>query len=98
MNLRRTLRLLGSVLLAIVVTGWAARPSRTDASAASDTYGQQQAAPAASPQRDYPVQPVPFTAVHLDDGFWAPRIETNRTATIPTAFKQCELSGRVDNF
>jgi len=48
--------------------------------------------------RDYPVQPVPFTAVHLDDVFWAPRIETNRTVTIPFAFKQCELSGRVDNF
>jgi DUF1680 family protein len=51
-----------------------------------------------SPSRDYPVQPVPFTAVHLDDVFWAPRIETNRTETIPFAFEQCELSGRVDNF
>jgi uncharacterized protein len=48
--------------------------------------------------RDYPVQPVPFTAVHLDDVFWAPRIETNRVETIPFAFKQCELSGRVNNF
>lgn len=48
--------------------------------------------------RDYAVQPVPFTAVHLDDVFWAPRIETNRVETIPFAFQQCELSGRVDNF
>ncbi|MFB3852789.1 MAG: glycoside hydrolase family 127 protein [Vicinamibacterales bacterium] len=48
--------------------------------------------------RDYPVQPVPFTLVHLDDVFWAPRIETNRVTTIPFAFEQCELSGRVDNF
>ncbi len=54
--------------------------------------------PAQAPPRDYPVQPVPFTAVHLDDVFWAPRIETNRAVTIPFAFKQCELSGRVDNF
>ena len=53
---------------------------------------------AVSSNRDYPVQPVPFTAVHLDDVFWAPRIETNRIETIPFAFKQCELSGRVDNF
>ncbi len=52
----------------------------------------------AASHRDYPIQPVPFTAVHLNDVFWAPRIETNRTATIPAAFKQCELSGRVDNF
>jgi DUF1680 family protein len=48
--------------------------------------------------RDYPVQPVPFTAVHLNDGFWAPRIEVNRTETIPFAFQQCELTGRVNHF
>jgi uncharacterized protein len=53
---------------------------------------------AAAPQRDYPVQPVPFTAVHLDDVFWAPRIEINRVVSVPFAFQQCELSGRVDNF
>src|SRR3954447_2087836 len=47
---------------------------------------------------DYPVQPVPFTSVRLDDVFWAPRIETNRKVTIPAAFQQCELSGRVNNF
>jgi DUF1680 family protein len=47
---------------------------------------------------DYPVQPVPFTAVHFDDAFWAPRIETNRVTTIPFAFKKCEESGRMDNF
>ena len=47
---------------------------------------------------DYPVKPVPFTAVHLQDIFWAPRIETNRAVTIPFAFEQCEKSGRMDNF
>ena len=52
----------------------------------------------AAPEHDYPVQPVAFTAVHLNDVFWAPRIETNRQVTIPFAFQQCELSGRVDNF
>src|SRR5881628_2766774 len=51
-----------------------------------------------SPSHDYPVTPVPFTAVHLNDVFWAPRIETNRQVTIPFAFEQCILSGRVDNF
>jgi DUF1680 family protein len=49
-------------------------------------------------QRDYPVKPVPFTAVHVNDGFWAPRIETNRAVTIPFAFKQEEDTGRIDNF
>lgn len=48
--------------------------------------------------KDYPVKPVPFTAVHLNDVFWSPRIETNRTVTIPYAFEQCEKSGRMDNF
>ncbi|MBE2213165.1 MAG: glycoside hydrolase family 127 protein [Opitutaceae bacterium] len=47
---------------------------------------------------DYPVKPVPFTAVHLHDVFWSPRIETNRTVTIPFAFKKCEETGRVWNF
>lgn len=47
---------------------------------------------------DYPVQPVPFTQVHFSDSFWLPRIETNRTATIPFAFKQSEDTGRIENF
>jgi DUF1680 family protein len=41
---------------------------------------------------------VPFTAVHINDQFWAPRIETNRTVSIPSAFHQCEINGRIDNF
>lgn len=53
---------------------------------------------AGPPAKDYPVKPVPFTAVHLNDVFWAPRIETNRLVTIPFAFEQCEKSGRMDNF
>src|SRR3972149_5257643 len=48
--------------------------------------------------RDYSIKPVPFTEVHLNDVFWSPRIEINRTVTIPFAFEQCEKSGRMDNF
>ena len=55
-------------------------------------------APLPAQERDYPVKPVPFTAVHINDGFWAPRIETNRTVTIPFAFGKDEETGRVDNF
>ncbi|WP_227625074.1 glycoside hydrolase family 127 protein [Fimbriimonas ginsengisoli] len=51
-----------------------------------------------TPMRDYPVKPVPFTAVHLHDVFWAPKIETNRAVTIPFAFQKCEETGRVDLF
>ena len=44
------------------------------------------------------IQEVPFTQVHLSDAFWSPRIETNRTVSIPSAFRECEKSGRFDNF
>ncbi len=47
---------------------------------------------------DYPVQPVAFTQVDINDDFWAPRLETNRTVTIPYAFEMTEETGRVKNF
>ena len=53
---------------------------------------------ASAQPRDYPVKPVPFTAVHVNDLFWAPRIEINRKVTIPFAFQKDEETGRVDNF
>ncbi len=46
----------------------------------------------------YPVTPVPFTAVTVKDPFWGPRLETNRTVTIPYAFAKCVETGRVRNF
>jgi len=48
--------------------------------------------------KDYPIQPVAFTKVKLNDKFWSPRIETNRTVTIPASFARCENTGRVKNF
>jgi hypothetical protein len=45
-----------------------------------------------------PICEVPFTQVHLDDAFWTPRIEVNRTVSIPSAFHECEVNGRFDNF
>lgn len=44
------------------------------------------------------LRPVPFTDVKLADDFWAPRIHTNRTVTIPHNFKMCEETGRIANF
>lgn len=49
-------------------------------------------------QPDAPIKEVPFTQVHLHDDFWTPRIETNRTVSIPSAFHECEVNGRFDNF
>jgi uncharacterized protein len=48
--------------------------------------------------KDYPIRPVPFTQVQVRDAFWLPRLETNRTVTIPFLFKKNEETGRVDNF
>lgn len=45
-----------------------------------------------------PINEVSFTNVHFHDVFWTPRIETNRTVSIPSAFYQCEINGRFDNF
>jgi DUF1680 family protein len=50
------------------------------------------------PQTDYPVKPVPFTDIQFQDGFWLPRMETNRTVTIPYAFDQSTETGRIKNF
>lgn len=47
---------------------------------------------------DYPVQPVPFTSVHITGGFWKSRQETNRIVTVPYAFQQCEETKRLHNF
>ena len=49
-------------------------------------------------QKSTPLKPVPFTSVHLDDQFWTPKININRTFSIPSAFGKCEESGRMDNF
>lgn len=46
----------------------------------------------------YPIEPVPFTSVHITDKFWAPRIHKNFEVTIPIAIDQCYKTGRVDNF
>jgi DUF1680 family protein len=48
--------------------------------------------------RDYPIIPVSFTSVHVNDIFWAPRIRLNHEVTIPIALNQCYKTGRVNNF
>jgi len=53
---------------------------------------------AKAPKADYAVKPVPFTDVHIDDAFWAPRLERNRAVTIPHLFKMEEETGRLKNF
>jgi DUF1680 family protein len=50
------------------------------------------------PAQDYPIKPLPLTSVEVDDRFWEPKREINRTVTIPHIMSENELTGRVDNF
>ena len=44
------------------------------------------------------LRPVPLTAIRLTDTFWQSRREINRTKTLPAQYRQCEETGRLDNF
>ena len=46
----------------------------------------------------YPISPVPFTSVKVNDSFWSPRLKASRDVTIPLAFSKCEETGRYTNF
>lgn len=41
---------------------------------------------------------VPVDAVKLEDNFWEPRRRINREKTIPSQYKHCEDTGRLNNF
>ena len=49
-------------------------------------------------QKDYPIQPVAFTHVHVNDEFWAPKMKVNAEVTIPYTLQQSKKDGRIDNF
>jgi len=41
-------------------------------------------------------EPVPLESVRFTDGFWAPRMETNRSVTLPAQYEQLEGTGHID--
>lgn len=47
---------------------------------------------------DYPIQSVPLKNVRINDNFWRPRMEINRTVSIPHILKQNEITPRISNF
>lgn len=53
---------------------------------------------AQKPKRDYPIQPVDFTFVHVHDNFWTPKMEVNVNVTIPYVLEKCRETGRINNF
>lgn len=52
----------------------------------------------AAEHHGYPIDPVPFTSVKVNDNFWGQRLKASREVTIPLAFSKCEETGRYDNF
>lgn len=46
----------------------------------------------------YPMVPVPFTSVKVNDCFWADRIRKNHDITIPVAIQKSRETGRIKNF
>ena len=53
---------------------------------------------AAASFAQYPITPVPFTSVKMNDSFWSPRLLASRDVTVPLAFDKCEETGRYTNF
>ena len=47
---------------------------------------------------DYPIRPVPLRDVRVADEFWQPRLEVNRTVSLPHILRENERTGRVNNF
>ena len=39
--------------------------------------------------------PLPHSRVRIADSFWSPRVETNRTVTLPLEHEKCEATGRL---
>jgi DUF1680 family protein len=48
--------------------------------------------------KDDAVRTASLASVRVDDEFWTPRLETNRTVTLWHVFQQAEAAGEFDNF
>lgn len=46
----------------------------------------------------HPLEPVPLTAVHVQDGFWSPKLAVWRATTVYDALDKFEQSGAFRNF
>ena len=58
-----------------------------------------QAQPSKTASAGYPIDPVPFTSVKVEqNSFWGQRLKASREVTIPLAFSKCETEGRYENF
>ncbi len=44
------------------------------------------------------LNPVSYTQVQVEEGFWGKRLRVNREITLPIEYKQCKSTGRIDAF
>ena len=44
------------------------------------------------------LHPVPLGALRMRDRFWEPRRRINQEVTLPSQWRRCEETGRIDNF
>lgn len=49
-------------------------------------------------KKDYPIQPVSFTQVHVNDKFWQPKMQVNADVTIPYILRMLREHGQIQNF
>jgi len=48
--------------------------------------------------QQYPIQPISFNQVKMEDKFWKPRIETVCSVTVPATYQKNEETLRIKNF
>ena len=61
-------------------------------------FWPRQALAAARPPASQKLEPVPYSAVRISDGFWSPRIDLNQKVSLRASFQECEKAGNLDNF
>jgi uncharacterized protein len=83
-----------SVLTLAALFAWLAAPAagRTG-DVQNPATGKAPLLPAGSRLRE-----LPLTAVEIEDAFWSPRLEVNRTRTLDHVYKELEVTGCIRNF
>ncbi len=81
------LRLIASLLLAWLVLGCQTTPP-----------AEQSLAEQAVPREPIKLSDLKLKQIQIEDNFWAPRIETNRTKTLSHVYGQLEETGAIRNF
>jgi len=85
---REFLQTAGTVIGAIGAAGLSAEAAAPAAVAKADAAG-------AAPVLDYPIRAKKFSDVTMTDAFWAPKMATNATVTIPFEVEKLTQGGRV---